>query len=344
MSKQYIHIKPLDTLFFRGGKPFEMTEESWVEPSLLMPYPTVFWGALFTTLLYEKKVTLNDKESLKIKSTYLYNHIDKKILTPAPLDLFYEEDNDSFFPEKYEDISISSHKLNSFAVPDINKKVESSENLFININDLASSYYARNPNRTTVFYPQEFALNSPKIGIARNKTTRTVAESHLYKIEMIELAENWGYLVECETEHEFSDGILKLGGEGKLASYTKIEKPKFLEEVFNNLQTLGKSDYHKIYIQSPTFWESGDALNELQNLNLLSASIGKCQAVGGFDFVSKSPKKMLKAIPSGSVYLFKNSNLEELRTAFLSYIQSNSLNTNGFGNFQIIPFKKRKNL
>ena len=40
-----IQIDPLDTLFFRNGKPFTMGEETWAD-AVFPPYPSVVYGAL----------------------------------------------------------------------------------------------------------------------------------------------------------------------------------------------------------------------------------------------------------------------------------------------------------
>lgn len=40
-----IDIKPLDTLFFRDGKPFSMGDNDWAD-GIFPPHPSVFYGAL----------------------------------------------------------------------------------------------------------------------------------------------------------------------------------------------------------------------------------------------------------------------------------------------------------
>ena len=42
-----IKINPLDTLFFKDGKPFSMGEETWAS-GLFPPYPGVIYGAIRT--------------------------------------------------------------------------------------------------------------------------------------------------------------------------------------------------------------------------------------------------------------------------------------------------------
>jgi CRISPR-associated protein Cmr3 len=42
-----IELNPLDTLFFRDGKPFAMGEETWAD-GIFPPPPSVIYGALRT--------------------------------------------------------------------------------------------------------------------------------------------------------------------------------------------------------------------------------------------------------------------------------------------------------
>jgi len=105
-------------------------------------------------------------------------------------------------------------------------------------------------------------------------------------------------------------GLLKLGGEGKTASYetivekdyTRIEPPAFTP-----------TDKHfKICLATPALFKQGWLpswidVGEFNNLKLklLTAIVGKPVLVGGFDMKENKPKPMYKAVPAGSVYYFE---------------------------------------
>ena len=66
-----IQIDPLDTLFFRDGKPFTMGEDSWAS-GIVPPYPSVIYGALrsayFSNHITElKKATKWDDPTMNLK-------------------------------------------------------------------------------------------------------------------------------------------------------------------------------------------------------------------------------------------------------------------------------------
>ena len=346
MKKSYLFIQPLDTLFFRSGKPFGKGEEAFVDGSMVIPHPSVIWGALFTSLCVNsederlRKFCIKDEDlqKLQIHHVYLHNLVLSKTLIPAPLDLFVDEKREYFFTEKYINNSLSNVPFSTLVKPSI-KDAEREENLFINIEDLFESYSARQNHRTTVYTPDDFSTKNPKVGIALSKTSRTTVNEQFYKVEMVEFDKNWGFLVEYESDYAFDNGILKLGGEGKLASFKNVQKPNIPVPSTDIEQV----KYVKVYIQSPTFWESGDGIEELskiEDFELVSASIGKYISIGGFDVNKKEPKPMKKAVPTGSIYLFKKLNHNsDLADNIKTLIAKNTANSNGFGKFQVIPFK-----
>lgn len=346
MNKSYLFIQPLDTLFFRSGKPFGKGEEAFVDSSMIIPYPSVIWGALFTSLcinsgderLQKFSIKDEDLQKLQVHHVYLHNPVLSKTLIPAPLDLFVDDKREFFFIEKYINNPLSNVPFSTLVKPSI-KDAEREENLFISVEDLFESYTARQNHRTTVYTPDDFSTKNPKVGIALSKTSRTTVNEQFYKVEMVEFAENWGFLVEYESDYAFDNGIIKLGGEGKLASFKKVEQPNIPVPSTDIEQV----KYVKVYIQSPTFWESGDGIEELNNIDgfeLVSASIGKYLSVGGFDVNKKVPKPMKKAVPAGSIYLFKKLNHNsDLADNIKTLIAKNTANSNGFGKFQVIPFK-----
>ena len=93
-----IKIRPLDTLFFRTGKPFTMGEDTWAE-SLFPPYPSTLYGAIRSFLIFQReglKAFINGKYKddigtpdkkgfLKIKGPLLSKN--SELFFPAPLDL-----------------------------------------------------------------------------------------------------------------------------------------------------------------------------------------------------------------------------------------------------------------
>jgi hypothetical protein len=98
-----IKVDPLDTLFFRDGKPFSMGSDSWAN-SVFPPYPSVFYGALrstyFSEHIHELKMANTPGDPTKnLKITGIYFLIQDEIYLPLPYDCVQEKDtsNESAF-------------------------------------------------------------------------------------------------------------------------------------------------------------------------------------------------------------------------------------------------------
>lgn len=343
----FIKITPLDTLFFRDGKPFSMGEETWAESSVL-PNPSVVWGALFSVLLFkEKPVNISDKSCLKIQGIYLQRNATTKdaakILIPAPLDLFYKKEEGGSYSENYEDISniISNNSILPYMTkPNTNEKVENTAGCFIDwVNFLKN--YPRQNGQTVIYQTSYFNKKFAKIGITRSNATRTTEEGKLYRVEMNEYDENWNIIVEFETtdfeKYKFpTSGILKLGGEGKSARYEIIEQP------FEKIKLSDEKIWFKLYFQTPAFFHSGNGISELSNLTnakLFSASIGKPVSVGGFDIDKQQPKPMRKLVSAGSVYVFEG-NPKKTHDEIHHLLNIEDYQNQGFSQFHLTPIKE----
>lgn len=336
----YLLIKPNDTLFFRNGLPFGKGEETVAETNIL-PYPSTIWGAMFSTLLIQQKVenaNTENQEKLKLKTLYLYDYKNQKILVPAPLDIF-NDTNKRLHTQKFVESSDFCHSLgNKFSnliMPFTEEKVESAKGFFIQITDLLRHYpFENNYPYITLYDTSDFLNVYDKIGIARSNETHTAEEGNLYRVEMLEYGDDWGFIVEFECEVDFpQNGILKLGGEAKTAAFEQVKKPYDLE-IFEKEETINQTDLCKVYFKTPTFIPN----DFLQKVTCEAAFIGNAISIGGFDVKEKRPKPMLKAIPAGS-YFVLSSTFEKSIESWKKDIHEilNPLNKNGFGSFQIIP-------
>jgi CRISPR-associated protein Cmr3 len=314
-------ITPCDTLFFRNGSPFGMGDETWAESSLL-PNPSVLWGALFTHLLHSGILSLSETKSLAIKDIYLANVSGNdvtKAFIPAPADLF--ERTSSGMPVSDNVVSIEAWgvlsslpaALTALVMVDENENADAPDDKWIHYNHLFQHYPTRD-DKTVWESKVNIAMPSPKIGFERNDALRNVEEGRLYRIEMSEMNKNFVIIVEFDAPTGLPDqGLLRLGGEGKMASYNTVQFGKAT-------QVNAPSGKFKMYVQTPAFFESGDGTTELgsiSGIHLSAACIGKPQQVGGFDMVLSTPKPMRKAIPPGSVYHFEGQFNDVVKNAIL---------------------------
>ncbi len=346
-----IEIRPLDTLFFRDGKPFGMGEETWSGSSVL-PNPSVVWGALFSMLLSRGLVKQSDEHRLQIKKFFLYDQINAagSVYLPVPLDIYEERKSKSV--EKYfskletaENV-VSNYPLPQLLSPNTAKQVESLTDAFMDIRDFYGDYYLE--GTPTVVYMGAIYEKDYKIGIGRNKNSKSTEEGLLYRIELMELHPEWRFWVEMEFAGDFpSEGIVKLGGEGKTASFRIMPEAatKDIKNLNIGLQNKfrdNKDGCFKLYFSSPTFFSDGCGLQTLGNhFEVSAAIIGRPKSIGGFDVHKNEPKAMLKALPPGTVYYLKNTSgltYEETQKTVAGTFPK-ELNSKGYNAFEILPLK-----
>lgn len=320
----FIKIEPFDTLFFRNGKPYEAGSETYGE-SMFPPYPSVIYGALrtvyFSNHMSEFKLanTQNDPtNNLVIKNMY-YAVGDNEYL-PIPLDLVHIKNTDNKKKiieerqKKYETICLRYHKLeNSVSIKNISgtlgfdEQVEEINEGIIDIDDF-EKYMHGNTKKIYAKRFSDYISTEHKTSIAIDRNMHKSEQAKLYEIPLKRLN-----CVKICVEFDGIDipekGIIKLGGEGKAAKYTKFD-----EILMNKPEFSG--NYFKLYLSTPAVFENGwlpkwintetleGKLDEC-DVKLVTACIGKYICIGGFDMAKIRPKPMRRAVPAGSVYYFK---------------------------------------
>ncbi len=332
-----LKITPLDTLFFRNARPFNMGFETWAE-WVFPPLPSTIYGALRTFLIFEhgklsdflagtlsnqdEVGTVIKKGSLTLNGPFIYNEDSVgSLLFPAPADLVkvklkekkrkkYKLVKTSFcnVPE----IFLSDYPLDKCLI--FKKQLKTKDHLGF-IDDISLKEYLEGKKEEFSCIEQIFK-EELKIGIKRNKHTKTSEEAHIYRVPMLRLKKNICFLIEINGVKNFPNrGIFQFGGEGKTVEFEKIDN----SNVFESLKDIDfelKDNMFKLYFVTPAIFEKGwlpSWINESTfegeykgiNLKLIAVSIKKYKLVGGWNVAENRPKKMYKAVPEGSVYYFK---------------------------------------
>lgn len=337
----FINLKPLDTLFFRDSKPFNMGEDTWAD-GIFPPYPSVYYGALRSHYFAGdiEKLSLaneNGDPTADLIIERVYFKIGSGYLLPTPRDLVARKselktdkanmDDDDDVDVKIlscEDISSipSSCPLKYALIPEKKDDVyQHPEGSMMSTEDLSTYFRGRKHcanegNNLKVKLKERYLMMEPKVGIARNNFSRSSLEGMLYRVGMNRLK---GLSISIRFDNlQIPDmGIMKLGGEGKTVKY---EKESEFSAKFEQAPEI-KNGKFKIYLSTPAIFNNGwipGWLNKNENgeytgeipgtgckVRLLAAAVGKPCHIGGFDMKKKRPKPMRTAVPSGSVYYFE---------------------------------------
>lgn len=342
-----IKISALDTLFFRDGKPFSLGEESWAE-GLFPPYPSVLYGALRAAFFAEngsqfEKAGSDDDPTRELAITNVYLASEEQCLFPLPLDCL-KDGGEKYHHLKLEDwnnldgvfsSSDTSHVLLAPGLDMGRGKLADVKDMLCDGNQLNDYLDGKKIIRSCGL--DDFVTPEPKVGIGRNRFTKSSSDTGmLYRITMSRLSTLHhslsiviGYSGLDLQELRF----LKLGGEGKAVSCSNDQ-----EVVVDSpdLET-GDEELFKIYLATPAIFHKG-WYPTLDNVEILTAAIGRPLPVGGFHMRSRDshgrwrpyPKKLRYAVPAGSVYYCRGS-MRDAAERFHGVSISEERSEEGFG-------------
>jgi CRISPR-associated protein Cmr3 len=349
-----IIIEPIDTLFFRDGKPFSMGDQA-AAFGIFPPYPSTVYGAIRTGIISQDQGlsgfyaegmadeigTINDSSSasFKLKGVFPYSINYDYLYFPAPLDLVTDKDKKSAkITEIKKGTAFSTNiKIDQYPCPFEMEKATSVKGYYITHTDFAS-YLNSTQNEFDIYPEITFCTIEYKTGIKIDAQTKKSDEGNLYRIGMRRFENDFG--LACDVKGIPSlrkEGVLKLGGEGKTVRYqtSKFQLPNTRETVIKQIKETG---IIKIYFATPTIFEKGWVPAEKiingpdYKLELITASIGSPVSIGGWDMGKGGHKTMMRGVPAGSVYYFKilNGDVENIYQ-HLHYRNISERANEGFG-------------
>lgn len=324
-----IKIDAIDTLFFKDGKPFTMGEEVWAS-SMFPPPPSVIYGALRSHYfgLHPETISKANSEEDPTKGLVLNFFgiaVDGEVMFPTPLDLLFRKDaesdeNNLIKTELVEFNGVSNYAYKYHLQSEQKEKVDSVSGSYLKI-DSINDYLSKDDKPLKALPLSQFISDEPKTGIGRSNSTRSAEDGKLFRTGMkrpsvkkesgeIKLS----FIVDFSGLDLPADGIMKLGGEGKAATYATFDGYK-LPELPPSIAAHDATEAElKLYFVSHSIFETGSKLpDELiaslgGTVEVKASATGRAVNIGGFDLKHNKPKQMKKAIPAGSVYFLKITN------------------------------------
>jgi CRISPR-associated protein Cmr3 len=356
-----ISIRPLDTLFFRDGKPFSLGEETWAD-GVFPPYPSTLFGALRTWYIAQHPAPFSKEaieQSAKItiigvgyslcKEVHTceqaQHYIDfgvgyslcKEVHLPMPLDLVAPKGQSEVVirlqPTEMSGV-VSNYPCPILLLPPDKGQVEEVAQGLMTQVDLETYLYSTK-KVFSVKKLEDFLKTEPKIGIGRNDATLTASDALLYRVGMRRPVD-WEIVVDVQ----LPDGtislpqqafIIKLGAENKVAEVRSFQRSFGIDPAEITL----KGNRFKLYLATPAIFDGGwkpDLSRHGIRAELVAAAVGKPLSIGGFDMEKGVPKTMYKAVPAGSVYFYETSeNLEVVKERLFGKPISDKMPEQGFG-------------
>lgn len=316
MFQSYL-LRPLDTLFFRGGQPFNAGDDHFVQ-SQFPPTPRTLQGIVRTKLLQENGVNLRDSAAIQklvgngddlpsdLKIRGPFPAVKGDPCFPAPRYLTTSRGGDWRYLQPHENL-LSDIALPLPALPSADRLSRldgwlswEMMKLVLWGNGAPSHEGWRN---TDLLWDEEV-----RTGIARDKARKTARQQHLYTVGHIRLKAD--VTLWFQSTRTLKPELMPVGGEGRIASFERAREPDFSlpDDAAQDICKSGQ--FWLILVQPAKFdegWKPDFTPEDLKGIKvrLITAVVGKPQPAGGFNMVGKRPRDLFRYVPAGSAYLVK---------------------------------------
>ncbi|MBD3167006.1 hypothetical protein GF324_10430 [bacterium] len=348
MKRIGLFLEPLDTLFFRDGRPFTQAGNARGD----LPQPQTLTGALTTHLL--RQAGLEDfmqwrdafqnaggDMALALNECGLdegYADIryrgpwpasapngspQPKVFLKAPVILMWDDKPEPeamfrYAPMRPGELPPGWRLMEDERVPlwirrqDLGKAVEG----FVDLEGMETFLRGETPAKKNLHEASSLYGYDSRTGIGINAATHSVEEGLIYSVSMLAMKKGMGFYAEIDLPETLGsstlfqdDTILHWGGEGRRVRVQPAEPVRWPAVAVDGSK---RSAY---VLTTPGRFSQGwqpDA--PPQGASLLAASVPGHGAVSGWDLAKGGPKPTRFTVPAGSVYFFDNDTGANLET------------------------------
>lgn len=179
------------------------------------------------------------------------------------------------------------------------------------------------PAANDIIKTQDLFTHEPRLGIARDNTQRAVEDGRLYQTQHLRLhadvhieleAKNLPPVLLTRLADNKQNSILRLGGEGRMASLKVSHQAELLPNIASNIRTtftihfINPADFggnmfpqgfNKTDNNGQRVWRG--TINDIE-FEIESAVMGKVHREGGWNMQAHQPHPVKSYIPAGSVW------------------------------------------
>jgi CRISPR-associated protein Cmr3 len=332
---KHYKLTPLDTLFFRGGQPFNAGETGQIEVAGQFPPPPATavgamraalarangWNEKEKTWSQELKAVLGDGDhlgQLKFHGSYLLKNNDP--LFPMPLHVLgktEKTDNGEKEQMHFTRLKPGAERktdIGKVRLPEIvNQNIKgfkALESRWLTKSGMEKVLAGAEPDENDVLKQACLWQTENRVGIQRDPNSKTTKDNALYQTAHVRLAKDVALAISM-------DGLSKewepqspapLGGETRQAWIEGIE-PLLLPAMPELKAANGKVHYTATLITPAKLTGNGWRLpnGEIEGLagQIVSACIGKPVLIGGWDSLKHQPKALEPYLPAGSTFFME---------------------------------------
>lgn len=330
-----VRIDALDTLTFGVGKPSVWGEDTFGF-GMFPPFPSVVRGAARASYLYENGAfddSGTDKDPTEEYAVAEYALLlNKSPHFPVPADFVLIDKKNLVQMELEKNDGLSSLTTPNQLRVNSDGKAEPAEKQYISREDLEA--YLNGGTVTDYTSLSDHIIEESRIGIYRERDTKTVKDGMLYHVPLtrLENKNNSAAILANIDNFSVKSEPIRFGGENKVAcfsEYSETISPKAPGSIN------GDGSF-KLYLATPAIFDGGYLPDLPVKATLLTAAVNGYESAGGFDMKERRPKPMRRAVKAGSVYYYRlDENTEENRKAVLALHKTSICDENyrkdGFG-------------
>lgn len=327
----YRYLQPLDVLFLRGNKLFG-APGSFGE-SLIPPWPSIAAGALRSLMLAEDGASFEEFAAGRERHPSLGTPTEPgpfkvtafdiarraangelELLVEPPADLVLSRADDGGLGVScLAPTALSAWLSASAPLPLLPILAQSSRRkpaggFWLNQRAFADYLQGRTPSAADLVASADLWQLDPRIGIGLDAERRRADDGKLFTAQAVVLRPDVGFLVGIQGAEPPTDGLLRLGGDGRGASMRQVA----FEPPEPDLAAIVGARRCRIVLTSPGIFADGwrlpgvgaDGRLELNGLRgrLASAAVPRAETVSGWNLATRQPKPAQRAAPRGSVY------------------------------------------
>lgn len=333
MKTQAFRLTPVDTWFFRDGRPFEMGAIQNDAESLFPPPTRTLVGALRLALARGQGYTpgrekwgkaiaevLGDGQHALGKLCFSgpYLMLGEDVLYPFPMHVvgeWYEKRDAKKFratrllaPSENEVLTdLGRVRLPEPKTPGVG--LQSGAGLFLPRAGYDKVLAGGLPDETDIVLPETLYAYEDRIGLARDPGKRTALQGHLYRTRHIRLTRNVGVCMSVKGLPpgwaEACSSLLTLGGEHRMADVEPMELAEPLSLPLNAIQQSGRMTITlltPLMLAEKTMLQKGGRFADWDGVTVESACLGKPIMLGGWDGDKRESLPLQPYLPPGSTW------------------------------------------
>jgi len=326
-----LQLDPLDTLFFRDGTPFAADSSAPSDVGgLFPPHPATLTGALRAALARANGWSGSGRWTPELNQAFGAGPEDLGLLSftgpfllragqplfAAPLHLQGASAGDGWTPRALlqPGSAVVCDLGDAVRLPDLPAAIPAAERAELKAGEgwwltragLEAVLRGSLPAPETLVASGELWREEPRIGIERNRQTRTAADGMLYTCRHVRLARQVGLGVEIAgLDHHWMppSGALPLGGESRLALCSPWQQALALTAPLPAVVASGRL---LVVALTPLALSAEQILGraplpELAGARVISACLGRPLRIGGWDSLARRPLPLQSFLPAGSV-------------------------------------------